>query len=82
MTAGDLAYLSALTAPSPDRRAALLAEAADRYTHARARYQYLDLRYYVPAEAKDKLLPPDLLTGNGLERLIVDPRRWPPCTPK
>lgn len=71
MTAGDLAYLSAIVGTTPDRRDALLAEAADRYAHARARYQQLNLRYYVPGEAKEKLLPG--VTADELEEWGRDP---------
>ncbi|MDB5294924.1 MAG: hypothetical protein JWO31_907, partial [Phycisphaerales bacterium] len=72
MTAGDLAYLSAAAATDPGKREALLTEAADRYRQARARYQALDLKYYIPGEAESKAFPAGF-SKDALDELVAEP---------
>jgi hypothetical protein len=52
----DAAYLLALTLPQGDgRRAEALQRAWDAYRRAHTWYQYMDLKYFVPADVADPL---------------------------
>jgi hypothetical protein len=72
MTGADVAYLQAALETDPARRNALLDKAAEGYVYAKARYQLLDLLYYVPGEVKERMLPQGI-TRDQLRQLVYNP---------
>jgi len=56
----DLNYLQAITTSDSDRKRSHLAQAAEGYRQAEARYRALDLRFYTPGEMQAVLFPPDV----------------------
>lgn len=69
---GDVEYIQAMLAATPEVRNAHLRVAADKYVNGIAWNQYLDLQYYSPEDMVLKALPPGMKKGE-LESLASNP---------